>query len=69
LFEEQKVGSLKLKGLNYLNEYEFCIKCGKVLVKRVFKKYNYKPVCTACRSIDEDRQRGFRMKEVGGPTK
>lgn len=32
-----------------LDDHVLCIVCKKVFVKKVYKSYNYEPVCTECR--------------------
>ena len=33
-----------------LDKYHICEECGKVLVKRVYEEFAYKPLCLNCRT-------------------
>lgn len=33
-----------------LDTYHICEECGKVLVKRVYEEFAYKPLCSTCRT-------------------
>lgn len=50
---------MRCKNMEYtkkLEKYQFCTECKKVLVKIVFKGYDFKPVCISCREfIDKNK--------------
>jgi len=55
----------KVIGTKLLEKYKPCEMCKKVLVKRVYNGFIFKPVCCECRAeLRQKEQKIYKMYEV-----